>query len=47
MCPVVHAWTLAHKRDAEGLIPSERELLDQALLKLEIYLDDTRRMIEM
>ena len=47
MCPVVHAWTLAHKRDAEGLIPSERELLDQALLKLELHLDDTRRMIEM
>ena len=41
------AWTLAHKRDAEGLIPSERELLDQALLKLELHLDDTRRMIEM
>ena len=47
MCPVVHAWTLARKRDAEGLIPSERELLDQALLKLELHLDDTRRMIEM
>ena len=47
MCPVVHAWTLAHKRDAEGLIPSERELLDQALIKLELHLDDTRRMIEM
>ena len=41
------AWTLAHKRDAEGLIPSERELLDQALSKLELHLDDTRRMIEM
>ena len=41
------AWSLAHKRDAEGLIPSERELLDQALIKLELHLDDTRRMIEM
>ena len=47
MCPVVHAWTLAHKRDAEGLIPSERELPDQALLRLELHPDDTRRMIEM
>ena len=41
------AWTLAHKRDAEGLTPSERERLDQALTNLELHLDDTRRMIEM
>ena len=41
------AWTLAHKRDAEGLTPSERERLDQALINLEVHLNDTRRMIEM
>ncbi len=41
------AWTLAHKRDDEGLTPSERERLDQALINLEVHLNDTRRMIEM
>ena len=40
-------WALAHKRDADGLSPSEREKLDEALAKLELHLDDTRRMIEM
>ncbi len=40
-------WTLAHKRDADGLSPPERERLDEALTNLELHLDDTRRMIEM
>ena len=40
-------WALAHKRDAVGLTAPERERFDEALTKLEIHLDDTRRMIEM
>ncbi len=40
-------WSLAHKRDADGLSPPEQERLDEALTKLELHLDDTRRMIEM
>ena len=40
-------WALAHKRDDVGLTAQEREKFDEALTKLEIHLDDTRRMIEM
>ncbi len=40
-------WALAHKRDADGLSPPEQGRLDEALTKLELHLDDTRRMIEM
>ncbi len=41
------AWTLAHKRDADGLAPSEQSQLDDTLRSMETRLDDTRRMIEM
>ena len=42
------AWTLAHKRDAEGLTPlGARAVGSGAVINLEVHLNDTRRMIEM
>lgn len=50
--PTIHvgrarAWTLAHKRDAEGLTPSEASMLDENRAAMDVKLDDCRRMIDM
>ena len=41
------AWTLARKRDAEGLTPQEESALDDARRSIDVKLEDSRRMIEM
>ncbi len=41
------AWTLAHKRDDEGLTAGEEAQLDETRASMDINLDHTRRMIDM
>ena len=41
------AWTLAHKRDDEGLTSQEESQLDESRRSMDVKLDHSRRMIEM